>query len=143
MNTYNIKFKYLTDLRIRRNLAFKISCIWSICELQLQGILASPETPFITSNWDFDHKKILPPWDKLKSLIIDIFFIANEKRIPIRRSHPGNLQLILLINHYKKKKLENNFKSFYERRQIKKMSKISKKYISYWTIMYDYIQQTL
>ena len=54
---------------------------------------------------------ILPPWYKLKSLIIVIFFITNEERIAIRRCHQGNLQLILLIKKKWKSKQKNNNKN--------------------------------
>ena len=57
MNTYDVKIKDLTDLRICGNLAFKISCIGGIGELQLQGVLASPKAPFIWPYRDLITRK--------------------------------------------------------------------------------------
>ena len=37
-----------------------------------------------------------PDGDQLKSLVVDIFFVADEERIAVRISHPGYLALLQL-----------------------------------------------
>ena len=102
--TDNPQFEDLTDLGTGGHLTFKLARIAGVGEFELEGVLSSPRvggaracrgvfTCLETCNAKIRCK---PDGDQLKSLVVDIFFVADEERIAVRISHPGYLALAQL-----------------------------------------------
>ena len=87
-------------------MTFKLSRITGVAEFELEGVLSSPREGgrvcrgvlcLETSNAKIRCK---PDGDQLKSLVVDIFFVADEERIAVRISHPGYLMALLQLKLY-------------------------------------------